>query len=322
MIKITGDTPEFKRIQTGWHSFDYAFADNISVGFPLGQLVLVYGPSGSGKTTTVHALSGIVARETKSNIVIAEFERINQDLMITNLGAQGFDGEVHRLREKKDEETLKMLLKSLDNKNYSVGIVDAVGSISIIAEVQGDLGDANVGQGAKIIGQFARRANKILLNDGNKTGFILSHEHPKIGSIGTTVSGGVTKNFISSIHIKIQKLYEKNGKVIFKDGSYVIKGQVTKNRWGAENRVFYLFVLFGTGIHHGLTAMYDAIKYKQATVERNVVSIGDKSFGNITKIIEKAKEGDDSFFAPFYEVLSKEEIVEVDEDDKETVEDE
>ena len=317
MIKITGETPEFKRIITGWHSFDYAFADNLGVGFPLGQLLLVYGPSGSGKTTTVHAISAMLAKETKSNITIAEFERINQDLMIANLSAQGFDGEVNRIMEKKAEETLKLLLKKVSGKEYSVGIVDSVGSISVVSEMQGDLGDANIGKTAIVMGQFARRANNIVLNHDEKTIIIISHEHPRVGSIGTTVSGGVTKNFISTIHLKIQKLYEKNGKAVFKDGSYVIKGQVTKNRWGVENRVFYLFVLFGTGIHHGLTAMYDAIKYKQASVERNVVSIGDISYGNIAKIIEKARDGDNEYFAPFYDVLSKEKDVEIEEEQEE-----
>lgn len=301
MIKITGHAPEFKRVITGWHSFDLAFADQKSIGFPLGQITETYGSPGTGKTTVTHSLAGVLARETKSNIVIADLEGNNQDLMVENLNLQGFDGEVHFVLEKRDEDTLTKLLDAM-NKDYSVGILDAVGSISPVSEVQGDLGDSNMGRRAFLMAQFSRRGNHALLNNPTKSLFFLNHQAPRIGMVGTITPGGETKKYASSIRIQLSRMRRKNKEETYPDGSYIIQGVVKKNRWGFRDREFYLFVLAGKGVHTGLTAVYDS--YMLGLTEREkTIKLNGVSFGYLKDLISEAQGGNDGFFVPFVESL-------------------
>ncbi len=318
MIKITGETPEFKRILTGWHSFDYALADQTDTGFPLGQIIEVYGPNGVGKSTWVQSLALVLAKETKSNIAIADFEGINTKLIIANADMQKYDGELYRIQAKKDEEILDELLKSLreKKKKYNIGIVDAVGSISPVSEAEGDLGDANMGRRAMLMAQFSRKSNHILLNNSDKSIFLINHQHQRIGGLGTTTPGGDTKKYSASIRIQITRMRRKNKEETYPDGSYIIKGIVVKNRWGLEDRNFYAFVLAGKGVHKGLSAMYDGIISGGVQLDRQI-KIGDQSFGYLKDVIGKAQEGDEEYFSPFYNVLKEEKDVEIEEENGE-----
>ena len=309
MIIITGKKPEFNRIQTGWFSFDNALADQEGGGYPLGQILEIYGTSGVGKTTIVHSLAGILAKETKSNITIADLEGINTKLMLANLEMQGFDGEVNLVQDKSDELVLQGMLKQIHEKDYSVGILDAIGSISPVMEQKGDLTDANMGRRAMLMSKFSRRANHILLNDGTKNFIMINHQHPNMGGFGNVQPGGKTKGYVSSIRIVVYRMRRKNKEELFKDGSYVIRGKVEKNRWGFRDREFYLFVLAGKGVHQGLTAMYNAVILKLATAGKTI-TIGDTSFGKLSDLTNQAQLGNDEFFQPFHDVLHNATIIE------------
>ena len=274
-----------------------------------------------GKSTFVHSLSCILARETNSNIVLADFEGLNVKLLTANAELQKFDGEFYRIQDVKDETVLQELLKSMGDKkkHYAVGIVDAVGSISPVSEAEGDLGDANMGRRALLMGQFSRRVNHILINNHDKSMLLINHQHPRIGmGFGMTTPGGETKKYSASIRIQISRMRLKNKEETFPDGSYIIKGSVVKNRWGLEDRDFYAFVLAGKGVHIGLTNMYDGIILGLVSRERSI-KIGDTNFGYLKDLIAHAQAGDDEYFKPFHDVLTdkvefiKEDIEEEDE---------
>lgn len=307
MIKITGETPEFKRVQTGWYSFDHALSDQTEIGYPLGQIAEIYGANGVGKSTFVHSLSFVLARETKSNIAVADFEGLNVKLLTANAELQGFDGELYRIQDVKDETILDELLKSLKDKkkHYSVGIVDAVGSISPVSEAEGNLGDANMGRRALLMGQFSRKANHILINNPYKSMILINHRHPLIGTgFGFSTPGGETKKYSASIRIQVARMRLKNKEEVFPDGSYILKGTITKNRWGLEKRDFHVFVLAGKGVHKGLSAFYDGAILGLVNRERTI-KIGDQNFGYLKDLIAHAQANDEEYFKPFYDVLEK-----------------
>lgn len=304
-MKMTGDAPSVPRIETGFYSFDEAFRNRQGHrGFPLGTITEVYGANHTGKSTIVWSLSALIGYATESNIALVDLEGFDPSFLESVMTSQGFDGEVHSIQDVSDETVLDKLIYKVDDKdaNYNIGILDSIGAISPVAEAQGDLGDANMGRRALLTNQFARKAVRICRSNKNKCFFLVNHQHPNLGTRGYNTPGGEGKKYLSSIRLQVKRLYRKNKEETYPDGSYVITGRVIKNRWGYKDGEFYLFVLGGSGIHKGLTALYDGIILGLVEVSRTI-RIGDKSFGYLKDITEKAQAGDKDFFQPFYEVI-------------------
>lgn len=303
-VNILGDAPKITRQVTGLYSFDRAFINKKGdIGFPIGIAAEIFGATHIGKSTLTYGLAGLIANTQNKNIALADFEGFDPDFLVSVLETVKFDGDVQYLRSKGDEETLDSLLTKLYEEDYSVGILDSVGSISPVSEVEGDLGDANMGRRAFLMAQFSRKAMHLLHFNPNKVIFVINHYYPVIGGRGGDTPGGEVKDYLFSIRIHIKRKYLKGKYVEYPDGSYIIEGTVKKNRWGFKDRTFNLFVLAGKGLHLGLTAMYDCVMLKKATADKSI-KIGDKSFGYMKDIVEQAQQGNDDFFMPFFDALN------------------
>jgi RecA/RadA recombinase len=297
MINIIGDTPKIPRIKTGLFSFDNAFKNaKGEYGFPVGTTTELSGPTFCGKSTLVFGLSGMIAKDGKFNIALADFEGFDPEFLMDVLSQSGFDGSINVIQKESDEKTLDALLEILGEKEYGVGILDSVGAISPISEVNNDLGAANMGRRALLMSQFARKATH-LLRFSNKSLFLVNHIHPNLGSMGTSTPGGETLKYLSAVRIRMKKKEE------FPDQSYAIEGKVTKNRFGYRDRIFYIVMLSGVGIHIGLTAMYDC--FVLGLAERGkVVKIDGKSFGYMKDIFKEAHNGNNAILEPFLELIN------------------
>lgn len=302
-VTVLGDAPKIERQVTGLYTFDRAFQNRKGeIGLPLGTGVEVFGGTSVGKSTSTYGIAGLIAGATNQHIALADFEGFDPEFLVSVLETVKFDGHVQYIRKKDDEETLDELLSCLRKKEFSVGIVDSVGAISPISEAEGDLGAANMGRRALIMAQFTRKSLK-LLRDSNKVIFMINHSYPIIGGRGSESPGGEVKKYLASIRIQVRRKYVKGKYEEFPDGSYILEGTIKKNRWGYKDRTFNLFVLAGKGLHLGLTAMYDCVALKKATKDK-VIKIGDTSFGRLKEIVDKAQEGDDQFFTPFFDALN------------------
>jgi RecA/RadA recombinase len=313
-INIIGDAPNIRRLKTGLWSFDRAFKNQKGeIGFPVGKGTEIFGPSHCGKSTIVYGLAGMLASEKEKHIALADLEGFDPDFLTVVLENAGYSGDVRYIQQGTDEEVLDDLVYFLRKDIYGVGIIDSVSAISPIAEQKGKHGEANWGRRANLVGQFSRKSVKIIRDKGDDAPnvFMINHAYPRVGGMGVTTPGGEAKKFLNSMRISVKRVYWKKKYEEYPDGSYVIEGKVIKNRWGLKGGTFWLFVLSGKGIHKGLTAMYDGIRLK--VVNRKTekhprsISIGDKSFGALRKVVEKAQEGDDKFFEPFFEVLRNQE---------------
>jgi len=303
MVKLTGSVPKLKRVKTGLYSFDYSFINRKGeIGLPIHGIEL-YGPSHCGKSTVCQSLSGIIAKEMNGDIAFVDFEGCDPELLESIMETQEYEGEVHFVLEETDEDTLGSLVAFLRDENYVLGILDSIGAVSPVSEQRGDIGEANMGRRALAMAQFSRKMLKVLRDNENKCLFSINHAYPRIGGLGKDTPGGRVKDYLFSNRVEMKRRYVKSGYQEYPDGSYVIEGKVVKNRWGLRNLSFLLFVLSGKGVHKGLTTMFDCIELELAT-SKNVVKIGDKSFGRLKPIIDKAQEGDEEFFQPFYELLS------------------
>jgi len=303
-MKIIGDTPKVKRLITGLHSFDQSFRNaKGEIGFPLGQITELAGPTFCGKSTVAYGLCGRIAKENKTNIALVDFEGFDPDYLTEIVSVTGFDGDVNLIQKDGDEKTLDALITILEKKDYGVGMLDSVGAISPISELDGDLGDANMGRRAKLMAQFSRKIMHLLLSEP-KTMFLINHLHPNLGGAwGMSTPGGLTMNYLSAIRIRLKRKEE------FKDQSYMLEGKVTKNRFGYKDLTFHLMMLSGHGIHNGLTAMFDC--FLSGLAERGAtVKINGTGCGKLKEFFTNAHAGNNTVFDPFFELLKGVEIVE------------
>lgn len=315
MVEILGNPVPVQRICTGLYSFDRAFINSDGeIGFPIGKGVEIFGSTFTGKSTITYGLAGIVAKTIEKDIALADFEGFDPKFLQSVLVNSGFTGNINCIQRKEDEDALDTLIEYLQKPEYGVGILDSVGAISPVSEQEGELGEANMGRRAFLMAQFVRKALHLMRSEDTKTIFMINHAYPKIGGRGKETPGGEVKKYLASIRIEVKRKYVRGGYEEYPDGSYVIEGNVVKNRWGLKDKAFNLFVLSGRGIHFGLTAMYDGMELgivKRPDKKSHGIHIGDMNFGSTKQVIMKAHEGDDKFFEPFVYAVNEsyEEIV-------------
>lgn len=303
-LEIIGDLVDVQRIPTGFYSLDRAFIGiEKIIGVPVGCSYEVFGVNHVGKSTFCYGLSGVLANALSSNIVLCDFEGYDIRNIKNALTSVDYTGKFFIIQNKDDEEQLDKTILKLSNEkeNYSIAIIDSLGAISPIAESSGDIGEANMGRRALIVAQFNRKAIKMFRFHSQKVIFEVNHYYPRIGTRGYDTPAGEVKKYLTAVRIKLKRAKD------YPDGSYVLEGEVVKNRWGYIGRKFYVFVLAGKGIHAGLTAMWDGILLGLVEYKKNI-KIGDTSYGYVKDIVERAKQGDKEFFNPFFAVFDGKEI--------------
>lgn len=299
-IVIEGEYPDIEWLATEFSTLDYALSSDRDFGLPLRTPYEIYGPTGTFKTTFAVSLAGIVASHYKKDISFVDLEGLDKEYLKILLRSVGFKGKVHLILRQKDEEALDALLEDLSSENFASAILDSIGAFAPIGEIEGEIGDALMGQAAKRMAQFVRRARYHLFHK-EKPSLVLmtNHVHPNIGFFGEHTAGGVKKEFLSSVRIRLTVKKEN----IFDDGSVIIHGKVNKNRWGITGRTFNLFYLAGKGLHMGLTSVVDAILLKIAEKDR-VIKLDGESYGYFKKDLI-ANADDAKLFVPFKKAVDK-----------------
>jgi len=300
-MKIEGYTPpNVPRIITGLQSFDRAFENKRGdIGFPAGQATEIAGPTGCGKSTTVYGLAGIIAKWREQGIVLADLEGFDPEFLTDIMGYTGFDGSVYVVQDETDEALLDKMVKKLKEDKFGVAILDSIAAISPVSEKEGDLGAANMGRRAMLVGQLSRKTTHYFLNHKDKNLFVINHIHPNIMGFGYVTPGGESLKYLCAVRIRVKR------KKDFPELSYVLEGKVVKNKFGYGDRQFYLVLLSGKGIHKGLTALWDCSELKLITSDRNIIKIDGKSHGHIKTLFKNAHEGKDEVFDPFIEILER-----------------
>lgn len=313
---LSGKMPsEDVRVLTGWHSFDNAFlSKDGAVGLVLSPLEL-YGPTHSGKSTFAYSLAANIAKKLGSNIVLADIEGFNTETLSNCLTNQGFDGGLHLVTAEKDEEVLDEFCVKMGEKNNKVSIFDSIGAISPIAEVSGQHGEANMGRKAKLMSQHFRKVIHLTRNSP-RLGIYINHQLPILGTIpGMTTGGGQAIKYLSNLRINVKhgkRIPEKKPETL----AYFLEGTVDKNRHGYDGRKFQVFIISGWGVHSGMTAMFDSVAYGLATDDRGIIKINGETVGRKRNLLDLAMNGKDEVFAPFFELLEKNNTVSISADDE------
>ncbi len=243
---------DWPSIPTGIFSVD---EDVLGIGgLPRGRIVEIYGPEAGGKTTlTLHAVASAQRAGELCGFVDAEHSL--DPNWAERLGVKVKD--LYVSQPDNGEQALSVAEQMIESQAFGVVVVDSVAALVPKAELEGDMGDAQMGLQARLMSQACRKLTALVAKT-NTTLIFINQIRDKIGVMfgsPETTTGGRALKFYASVRLDVRRIQSvKEGDKIVGNA---VKIKAAKNKLSAPFRETTVTLYFDKGFD-GLGTVIDA----------------------------------------------------------------